>query len=96
MHIIIGIDPRAEEFRVLALDKEFGTMDVYKGSYEDHKLPVTNLGDSGFLVEDGKSMHFRLVYTMPTNGKMYLAVDYTVDRGATWFPFQRVIYTRQK
>lgn len=95
MHIIFGVDPRSGDYRVMALDKEFGTMDVYKGSYQHKVLTVTNLEDEGFVLEDGSgSMHFQLNYDLSKADSVILLVNFSLDDGENWEPFQRVNYTR--
>jgi hypothetical protein len=94
MHIIFGLDGRTKEYRVFALDKEFGTMDVYTGQMKQNMLVVDNLGDEGFLLPDGKKLNYRLTYVFKNKNSLELNVDYTADECSTWKPFQRIKYTR--
>ena len=96
MHIIFGLDRRTEAYRVFALDKEFATMDVYTGEMKQSTLVVDNLGDEGFLLSDGKKLHYRLTYVFMHKDSLELNVDYTADEGTTWKPFQRIKYARQE
>ena len=92
MHLIYGVDPRTKKYRVLALDKEFGTMDVYAGEFNENTLVVDNLDEAGFPMADGSSMHFRLSYYFDSPSEHRLFVDFTKDAGENWAPFQRIYY----
>ena len=94
MHVIFGIDPRTGEYRTFALDREYGTMDVYRGAFENNSLIVDNLKDEGFTLENGQKMHFKLSYDLTSKDKIELLVEFTLDKGNVWSPFQKLVYER--
>ncbi len=96
MHVIFGVDARTGKYRALALDKEFGTMDVYEGIFKDNKLIVDNLNDEGFTMQDGTKLNYRLSYKFQDDKNHFLEVDFTSNEGKDWKPFQRIMYKRIK
>ncbi len=92
MYNILGVDPRNGKARYMALDKEYGTMDVYEGTLDSEKIMVSNLlSDEGFI-SDGQSLHFRLTFSKVRGGNHQLLVEYTNDYGKNWHPFSKNVY----
>lgn len=94
---IIGIDPRTGGFRLFAMDKEFGTMDIYLGKADGKNLVFDNVkSDAKFVNQNGSSLSFRLTYTFESVDRNILVVESTEDEGTTWKPYARAVYNRVK
>lgn len=90
----LGIDPRTKEFRMMALDKEFGTMDVYKGTMKGDSFSVTNLkSDARFETQTG-ALAFRLSVAKSDEGVFSLLVEATNDDGKSWKAYSKIIYKK--
>lgn len=95
MKNIIGIDPRTKEFRLFALDKEYGTMDIYRGRREDKSIVFDNVSsDARFVSQNGLSYAFRLTYAFVKKNENSLYVESTTDDGKTWTPYAKITYKR--
>ena len=95
MFELIGVDPRSKELRLFALDKEFGVMDVYKGTLEGKNMRLSNLkSDALFVDKQGNAWAFRLNYTYQNNNEFSLLVEFSIDKGKTWKSFQKNVYSR--
>lgn len=91
----IGYDVLDNSFRLLSLDNPSGTIDVYKGAIEDDTLIFTNLeSDTKTTNNIGEEISFKLIYKSLSASKNQLVVGYTKDKGRTWCPFVKNIYTR--
>lgn len=92
----IGLDGRSKSLRLIAMDKEYSTMDVYHGKSETGRLIFTNLkSDEAFETQDGQSLSFRLTYRQLSAKKNELLVEFTKDRGESWSPYARQEYLRK-
>ncbi len=93
----IGYDNRLKKFKLCAMDKEYGYMDVYFGEWINEELVFTNLeSDIPVKLEDGKTLSFRLTYSAINNRSFTHLVEGTYDNGKTWFSFSKSICTRAK
>lgn len=91
----IAFDSRLNGFKLTAMDKEYGLMDVYHGEYTSNRLVFTNLeSDIPIKMQDGKQLSFRLTYTFQNDQKFSQLVEGTYDKGENWFVFARSDYTR--
>lgn len=91
----IGFDSRVNTYKLSAMDKEYGLMDIYFGEWSDKRLVFTNLeSDRPISLEDGQKLSFRLSYMdIGQDGFTHL-VEGTFDGGATWFIFSKSVYVR--
>ena len=97
MITFIGFDSRADSYKLTAMDKEYGMMDVYLGDWVDDQLVFTNINsDKPIQMEDGKQLNFRLTYFDITDNSFHHKVEGTYDQGKTWFTFSVSQYTRKK
>ena len=88
----IGIDGRSGNFRLIAVDKEFSTMDVFNGRFENNRLVFDNLlSDLKMYNPKGEEINFKLTYSFHENGKNVLLVEYSKDSGNNWLPFSKQI-----
>lgn len=95
MIIYFGFDYRINKFKLCAMDKEYGSMDVYYGEWIDNDLVFTNLkSDLPIKMQDGKQLSFKLVYSNIENNSFSHLVYGTYDNGNTWFPFSKSIYNK--
>jgi len=95
MLTFIGFDNRISKYKLCAMDKEFRSMDVYQGEFNDENLIFTNLkSDAPFMFGENIALHFRLTYTFTDNGFIHL-VEGTKDFGESWFSFSKSIYNKQ-
>lgn len=91
----IGYDNRLKKFKLCAMDKEFGFMDIYYGQWINGALVFTNLeSDIPVKLEDGRELSFRLTYSNINNQGFTHLVEGTFDKGKTWFKFSKGIYKR--
>ncbi|GEM_PF-6129421 len=91
----IAFDSRLNGFKLTAMDKEYGLMDIYHGEYSGKELVFTNLeSDIPIKMQDGKELSFRLTYTFQNGQKFSQLVEGTYDKGGNWFVFARSDYTR--
>lgn len=94
MVTFIGYDPRANKYKLCAMDKEFQVMDIYYGDWSGEKLVFTNLeSDKPFDFGNGQTVHFRITYTPTENGFDH-KVEGTSDKGANWFYFSHSEFRR--
>lgn len=92
----IGFDARANQYKLSAMDREFGMMDIYLGKWENENLIFTNLeSDAPYLMEDGQKLWFRLTYSEITQDSFTHLVEGTFDQGKTWFTFSRADFKRE-
>ena len=91
----IGFDGRTQTLRLIALDKEYSTMDVYHGKIEQNKLILDNLkSDAKFILDNGEEWSFKLTYEMISEDQNQLVVEFTKDDGKTWLPFAKNLFNR--
>ncbi|MCE7995749.1 MAG: DUF1579 family protein [Roseivirga sp.] len=92
----IGVDGRSKNLRLIAMDKEYSTMDVYHGKSDNKTLVFTNLkSDEAFETQNGESLSFRLTYRQLSASKNSLLVEFTKDKGKNWSPYARQEYLRK-
>ncbi len=95
MSTYIGYDSRIKSFKLSAMDKEFGVMDIYFGELKDEEIVFTNLdSDVPFKIDNGKSLWFKLTYKDISNDSFTHLVEGTTDQGKTWFVFSKAIYKK--
>ncbi|MDC6364878.1 MULTISPECIES: DUF1579 family protein [Flavobacteriaceae] len=95
--INIGYDNRLKKFKLCAMDKEYGYMDIYNGEWINEDLVFTNLdSDIPVKLEDGRKLSFRLTYSKLSDQTFTHLVEGTFDKGKTWFSFSKSVYTRLK
>ena len=93
---VIGIDARTEELRMFTIDKEYGAMDIYKGTADGAAIKVSNLGhDVPFKTQDGGGISFRVSIEKESEDRHTLLVEGTMNEGKTWFPFVKNEYDRE-
>jgi hypothetical protein len=91
----IGFDSRSKNYKLSAMDKEYGLMDIYLGRWSGNDLVFTNLeSDLPIVMEDGRELSFRLTYSLIKKNSFEHLVEGTFDRGKTWFPFSKGFYSR--
>ncbi|NAS29895.1 DUF1579 domain-containing protein [Flavobacteriaceae bacterium R38] len=91
----IGYDNRLKKFKLCAMDKEYGYMDIYYGEWINGDLVFTNLeSDIPVKLEDGRKLSFRLTYSKISNQTFTHLVEGTFDKGKTWFRFSKSDYTK--
>lgn len=92
----IGVDGRTKSLRMIAMDKEYSTMDVYHGKADTQTLIFNNLkSDRPFETQNGETLSFRLTYKKVTDQKNSLLVEFTKDKGSNWLPYARQEYLRK-
>lgn len=93
----MGKDRRSDKLRMVAMDKEFSTMDVYYGKVEDTKVILDNIdSDLPFKTQDGKQISFRLTYSKISENENESFVEMTKDQGQTWLPYSKQRFIRVK
>jgi len=96
MNNTFGIDGRSGQMRLLALDREYSTMDVYHGTINDQSLVFSNLeSDTPARTPDGTPISFRLSYQSISDSENQLTVELTTDEGKTWQPYARNRFLRK-
>lgn len=91
----IGYDNRLKKFKLCAMDKEYGYMDIYYGEWINENLVFTNLkSDIPIKFEDGRELSFRLTYSKISDQTFTHLVEGSYDKGKTWFSFSKSVYTR--
>lgn len=95
MITFIGYDARIQSYKLTAMDKEYGQMDVYVGDWEDDQLIFTNItSDAPIQMPDGQPLNFRITYFDINKDSFSHKVEGTYDQGATWFTFSINQYRR--
>lgn len=90
----IGFDSRSKSYKLSAMDKEYGLMDIYVGTWCGDDLVFTNLeSDLPIVMEDGRNLSFRLTYSSIKKNYFEHLVEGTFDGGKTWFPFSKGLYS---
>lgn len=93
----IGVDARTEGLRLIAMDKEYGTMDVYEGEKEGDVITVSNItSDRPFVNDQGEAIAFRLTYSKVDAETNQLLVEFTKNKGETWMPYAKQVYRKKK
>ena len=84
----IGWDSRLQGYKLVAMDKEYGQMDVYEGVWDNEQLVFNNLNsDRPIVMQDGRELNFKLTYYAISNDSYKHKVEGTYDQGDTWFTF---------
>lgn len=92
----IAYDSRLKKFKLCAMDKEYGYMDIYFGEWINNQLVFTNLeSDIPVKLNDGRELSFKLTYVKVNNQTFTHLVEGTFDKGKTWFKFSKGTYTKQ-
>lgn len=95
MITFIGYDSRIKSYKLSALDKEYGVMDIYLGEINNKEIVFTNLkSDAPFIMENGQSLWFKLTYKNITDNSFIHLVEGTTDKGKTWFSFSKARFKR--
>ena len=95
MITFIGFDSKAKEFKLTAMDKEYGLMDVYLGNWVDGNLIFDNLkSDLPIQLQDGSNMHFRVSYKEIIKNSFTHLVEGSTDRGKTWSVFSKASFRK--
>ncbi|MEL7120278.1 MAG: hypothetical protein AAFO07_12580 [Bacteroidota bacterium] len=93
----IGRDGRMNQLRMIAMDKEFATIDIYKGELNAGKLIFNNLtSDIPALTPEGKRVSFKITYSQLSKQKNESLVEITYDEGRTWTPYSKQIFKRSE
>ena len=96
MITFIGFDTKANKFKLTAMDKEYGLMDVYLGDWTDNQLIFDNLqSDLPVKTQDGKDLYFRLTYKDISADHFTHLVEGTTDNGKNWFIFSKSIFIKK-
>ncbi|MBJ2176032.1 hypothetical protein JBL43_17395 [Aureibaculum sp. A20] len=92
----IGSDECDKAFRLLSLDIPVGSIEIYKGEFDNESLVFTNL-ESETKVKDkvGEEVSFKLIYKPLSENENELIVGYTKNNGKTWRPYVKNIYRRK-
>lgn len=97
MRSTLGVDGRTKQLRLVALDREYSTMDVYAGESNGQSLILSNLKtDVAVDSDNGEKMSFRLTISPGTTCHHEMLVEYTHDNGASWKKFSRQEYFLKK
>lgn len=97
MITFIGFDTKVNKFKLTAMDKEYGLMDIYLGKWKNSQLIFDNLkSDLPVKMQDGKELSFRLTYKEITEKSFTHLVEGTTDKGKTWFVFSKAVFNRLK
>ena len=95
MITFIGFDSKANKFKLTAMDKEYGLMDIYLGGWMDDQLIFDNLqSDLPVKTQDGKDLYFRLTYKDISADHFTHLVEGTTDNGKNWFIFSKSNFNR--
>ncbi|TDA90219.1 hypothetical protein E0702_16405 [Halomonas marinisediminis] len=80
----------------MSFDKTLGSVDVYTGTISNETIIFNNL-DSEYKTKNklGEDISFKLIYKRLSATENELVVGYTKNKGRTWFPFVKNIYTRK-
>ncbi|RPD96006.1 hypothetical protein EGM88_11105 [Aureibaculum marinum] len=92
----IAFDVVDSSYRLMSFDKTLGSVDVYKGTISNETIIFNNL-DSEYKTKNklGEDISFKLIYKRLSATENELVVGYTKNKGRTWFPFVKNIYTRK-
>lgn len=89
----IGFDSKQGRYKLTAMDKEYGLMDIYLGDWESDQLVFDNLkSDLPVKLDDGSEMHFRLTYKEIAVNSFTHLVEGTTDKGKSWFIFSKSMF----
>jgi hypothetical protein len=95
MITFIGYDSRIKSYKLSAMDKEYGVMDIYLGEISNKEIVFTNLNsDAPFIMENGQSLWFKLTYKNITDSSFTHLVEGTTDKGKTWFSFSKAKFKK--
>ena len=93
----IGRDGRMNQMRMIAMDKEFATIDIYKGEIIDGKIIFDNVtSDIPALTPEGKRISFKITYSQLSKQENESFVEITYDEGKTWSPYSKQVFRRKK
>ncbi len=96
MITFIGYDHRIKSYKLSAMDKEYGAMDIYLGKINNNDIVFTNLNsDAPFIMDNGKSLWFKLTYKEITENSFTHLVEGTMDKGKTWFVFSKANFKKE-
>ena len=91
-----GRDGRMNQLRMIAMDKEFATMDFYNGEVIDQKVVFENTAsDIPFRDQDGNKISFRITYSQKNSDTNESLVELTKDEGETWMPYSKQLFIRE-
>lgn len=98
MNNTFGTDGRSGQSRLIALDKEYSTMDVYHGKVEkENTLVYDNLNsDIPAKTSDGKEISFRITYSKLNENENQVFAEITLDKGETWRPYAKNKFIRKE
>jgi len=93
---IFSWDSFREVYRIVALDEDFGLLDVYEGRMDaEGRLVVTNIrADTYFPFGESARLHFQLRWTFESENQFDFDVLMTSDGGASWSPYFELTYQR--
>ena len=92
----IGRDGRMNELRMIAMDKEFAFIDVYKGKLDQNTIIFDNLtSDIPATSPTGQPISFRITYSKISDKVNESFVEMTTDEGKTWKVYSKQIFTRK-
>ncbi len=96
MITFIGFDGKRSQYKLSAMDKEYGLMDIYLGEWINNELIFDNINsDLPVKLEDGGEMHFRLTYKEISADSFTHLVEGSTDKGRTWFIFSKSLFKRK-
>lgn len=88
METTIGFDQKSNQPKLIALDKEYGSIDIYEGNIKADSIEFINLNSGvSFTTKDGKSLYFRLTFYEITETSHKFLVEFSSDEGNTWSPY---------
>ncbi|MEO1052432.1 MAG: hypothetical protein AAFX87_17505 [Bacteroidota bacterium] len=92
----IGRDGRMNQLRMIAMDKEFANIDIYKGEFSDGKIVFDNLtSDIPATTASGQPISFRITYSKISAKENQSLVEMTTDQGKSWRPYSKQVFTRK-
>lgn len=95
MICFIGSDSKTDRFKLTAMDKEYGFMNVNLGNWVSGDLVFTNLqSDLPIKNQDGKELFFRVSYKDISPNQFTHWVEGTYDKGKTWFIFSKAVFKK--
>lgn len=91
----IGRDSRQNQLRMIAMDKEYASIDIYIGHIEKGNIIFNNLtSDRAAPTDSGAGVHFRITYFQVSQKINQSLVEMTSDEGKTWKIYSKQLFNR--
>ncbi|MEO1253463.1 MAG: hypothetical protein AAFY41_01075 [Bacteroidota bacterium] len=96
MDVTMGTDGKTQRTKLLALDKEYSSFDIYEKVAADDGIKFANLDSDPFITEDGQKMYFQLHYKFLDDDSNELIVMFSMNEGISWKPYAKYLYKRNE